>query len=241
MPRLNVHDPMSVDVKICGLKTAATMNAALAAGADYVGLVFFAPSPRNVDVAEAAKLADLARGKARIVALFVDPDDALLDAVIARVRPDIVQLHGSETPERISEIRRRTDASIMKAVKVATSGDVSDANLYARTADIILFDAKAPVIQSGREASSLPGGNGERFDWRLLDNHDRSQPWMLSGGLDQNNVADAIRETGATAVDVSSGVERAKGEKDPALIADFIKAARAATQSVQGVQSHVEA
>ncbi len=232
---------MPVDVKICGLKTAATLNAALAAGVNYVGLVFYAPSPRNIDVTDAIALADLARGKARIVALFVDPDDALLNDVIASVQPDIIQLHGSETPERIAEIRQRTDASIMKALKVATSEDVVDARRYARSADMILFDAKPSVISTSDGNTTLPGGNGEQFDWSLLEAHDHTQPWMLSGGLNTNNVGAAIRKTGATAVDVSSGVECARGIKDEALIAAFIAAAKSATQSVQGVKSHVDA
>lgn len=232
---------MSVDVKICGLKTLATLNAALDAGADFVGLVFYPPSPRNIDMANAVTLANHARGKSRIVALFVDPDDTLLDEVTTHVRPDVIQLHGSETPERITEIRHRTGTTIMKAVKVATARDVAAAKQFTADTDIILFDAKAPLLNDVDGSPTLPGGNGERFDWRLLEAHDNNQPWMLSGGLDKDNVADAIRATGATAVDVSSGVERAKGEKDEALIAAFIKAAKAASSSVQGVKSHVEA
>jgi len=233
---------MPVDVKICGIKTTATMSAALDAGADYIGLNFFTPSPRNIEVTEAVVLANLARGKARIVALFVDPDDTLLDAVIADVRPDVIQLHGHETPERLAEIRLRTNAALMKAVKVESRDDVAGSSAWFDSADMILFDAKPPL----NAISALPGGNGESFDWHILDAHDYSRPWMLSGGLDASNVAAAIVETGATAVDVSSGVERGKGEKDARLIAAFVTAAKAAkirsaAESDQGVTDRAEA
>ena len=157
------------------------------------------------------------------MALFVDPDDSLLDAVVRDVAPDIIQLHGSETPDRVAAIRERTKTAIMKAIKVATADDVSQARHYRDCADMILFDAKALPGAT----SSLPGGNGETFDWRLLDGHDGGQTWMLSGGLNVGNLSDAILKTGAVSIDASSGVERTKGEKDVAPIDAFVRAAKA--------------
>jgi len=215
---------MTVDVKICGLSTPATMAVALEAGADYVGLVFFPPSPRTLDLATAVPLADMARGQAKIVALTVDPDDALVDAIAANLRPDIIQLHGSETPERAGEIKKRSGCAVMKAVKVATSDDAETAFAYAvpnGPCDTILFDAKAP------KDAILPGGNGLTFDWRALEGVAGRHDYMLSGGLTPDNVAAAIRLTGTRAVDVSSGVESAPGTKDSALIRAFLKAAKA--------------
>ncbi len=212
---------MPIGVKICGLNTSATMAAALDARADYVGLVFFPPSPRYVTFDAATALASQARGHSKIVALTVDADDDLLARIIEHVSPDMLQLHGSETPERVAEIRSRYGRPVMKAIKVATSADATLALAYAQAADIILFDAKPP------KDAILPGGNGVAFNWRLLDDVRDRVRFMLSGGLDGTNVADAIRATRATAVDVSSGVETAPGVKSPALIRDFITAARA--------------
>jgi phosphoribosylanthranilate isomerase len=211
---------MSVEVKICGLKTPAALEAALAGGADYVGLVFFPPSPRNVAPETAAALAAKARGRARIVALTVDPDDALLDAIVAAAAPDLIQLHGDETPERVAEIRGRWGRRIIKAVPVETAGDVQEARRYQAVADLVLFDARAPA------ASTRPGGNGAPFDWRSLLGLEDGLPFVLSGGLTPDNVADAIRLTGAAVVDVSSGVESRPGEKDPDLIRRFLRAAK---------------
>lgn len=211
-------------VKICGLKTEAALDAALAGGADYVGLVFFPPSPRNVSAATAKTLADKARGRAKIVALLVDPDDALIETVIASADPDILQLHGDESPERVREIQRRWGKRIMKAVQVETAEDAQAALSYRGIADLILYDARAP------KASTRPGGNGAPFDWRALLGVKDQLPYMLSGGLTPDNVADAIRVTGASIVDVSSGVESRPGEKDPALINRFLRAAKAAKQ-----------
>ena len=216
---------MSTDVKICGLKTAETLAAALDAGADYVGLVFFPPSPRHIaDFGLARDLADAARGRARIVALTVDADDALIDRLATDVRPDIFQLHGSETVARTREIHARTGIQVMKVIKVRDAGDAAAASAYA-TPDgpcpMVLFDAKAPPD------AVLPGGNGLAFDWRHLKDVPATMPYMLSGGLTSDNVADAIRLTHARAVDVSSGVERAPGEKDPGRIRAFIAAAKA--------------
>ena len=207
-------------VKICGLKTEAALEAALAGGADYVGLVFFPPSPRNLVPETARNLAARARGRARIVALMVDPDDALIEAVVAFADPDILQLHGEETPERVVEVRRRWGKPVMKAIKVETAADAEAALGYRGSADLILFDARAPL------ESTRPGGNGAPFDWRALLGVKDEVAYMLSGGLTPDNVADAIRATGAGMVDVSSGVEVAPGEKDPELIRRFLRAAK---------------
>lgn len=209
---------MTVEVKICGVRTPAILDAAIAAGADFVGLVFFQKSPRNLPLKDAQALAAAARGRAKTVAVMVDPDDALIDAVVADVRPDVLQLHGSETPERVSAVKDRSGLSVFKAVPVAGVADVAGAARYAEVADTILFDAKAPA------GADLPGGNGLRFDWKLL--HGVTAPFALSGGLDAGNVAEAIRLSGAGLVDVSSGVETAPGEKDAALIEQFVRAVR---------------
>jgi phosphoribosylanthranilate isomerase len=211
---------MPTKVKICGLKTEAALEAALAGGADFVGLVFFPPSPRNVTLAVAKALADRARGRARIVALMVDPDDALVAQVAASVAPDLIQLHGYETPTRVAEVRARWGISVMKAVPVETAEDAHAARQFSPAADLILFDARAPAD------SARPGGNGAPFDWRTLLGVTEGIPFVLSGGLTPDNVAEAIRLTGATTVDVSSGVESSPGEKDPELIRRFLRAAK---------------
>jgi phosphoribosylanthranilate isomerase len=214
---------MSTKVKICGLKTAAAVEAAVAGGADYVGFVFYPPSPRNISPQAAAEIARCARGRAKIVALFVDPDDALIERVVEALAPDLIQLHGQETPERVEQIRVRFKRPVMKAVKVETAADAREALRYRPAADLILFDAKAP--KDWPEA--LPGGNGVPFDWHALDSVKDKVPYMLSGGLTPSNVAVSIRMTGADAVDVSSGVEARPGEKDLGLIAEFLAAAKA--------------
>ncbi|GGH07872.1 N-(5'-phosphoribosyl)anthranilate isomerase [Alsobacter metallidurans] len=213
---------MSTLVKICGLRTPETVEAAIAAGADMVGLVFFPRSPRNVSIAEAKALRERVGGRALVVALTVDADDALLDAIRDEVRPDIIQLHGHETPERTAATKARTGLPVMKAIGVAEAGDLAQVPAYAAVSDRILFDAKPP------RGAVLPGGNGVAFDWRLLAGLDLAKPFMLSGGLEPGNVAEALRITGAPGVDVSSGVERAPGDKDPERIAAFVKAARGA-------------
>ena len=205
-------------VKICGLSTQVTMQAALNHSADMVGLVFFAKSPRNVSIEQATALADQARGKAKVVALVVDADDAFLNHLTKSVRPDFIQAHGHETPDRIAEIHTLTQTPIIKAIKVETAHDVRTADSYPG-ASLILYDAKAPK-------GLLPGGNGLSFDWTLLEGV--AGEYMLSGGLDPENVAAAIRITGAPIVDVSSGVETSPGVKDAQLIAKFIKAANKA-------------
>lgn len=211
-------------VKICGLNSEAALAAALDGGADYVGLVFFPPSPRNLSPAAARPLAAMARGRARIVALMVDPDDALIEEVVAAVDPDLLQLHGEESPDRVAEVRRRWAKPVMKAVKVETAEDAQGALAYKGIADLILFDARAP------EGSPLPGGNGLPFDWRALAQVKDKVAYMLSGGLTPDNVAEAIRVTGAAIVDVSSGVELRPGEKDPAQIRRFLRAAKTANE-----------
>lgn len=204
-------------VKICGLRDVAMVEAALTAGAAYVGFVFFAKSPRNVTLAEAAPLAEAAVGATR-VALVVNPDDALLDG-LAALPIDMIQLHGAETPDRVAETRRRTGLPVMKALGIADEADLAKIERYAGVADQVLIDAKPP------KGGALPGGNGLSFDWRLIEGRDWTCPWMLAGGLTPENVAEAVRLTGAAQVDVSSGVERAPGEKDADLIRRFVKAA----------------
>lgn len=212
---------MPTQVKICGLTTAEALDAALAGGADYVGLVFFPPSPRALKPAAAKVLAARARGRAKIVTLAVDPDDALLDTIVASVVPDLIQLHGSETPARVAEIRQRWGIPVMKAIKVPTAEAARSALDYRGAADLILFDAPTPAD------ATRPGGNGAAFDWRWLLGVRDKVPFMLSGGLTPDNIAEAIRATGATIVDVSSGVEQRPGEKDPELIRRFLRAAKA--------------
>ena len=214
---------MSVEVKICGLSTPETLDAAIAAGADLVGFVFFPRSPRNVTLEQAAALAARARGKARVVTLVVDADDALLSAIAAEVRPDLIQAHGAETPERIAEITRLTGKPVIKAIRVSGDADIAAAADYSTVASLILYDAKAPETLG----NALPGGNGHAFDWGLLEGGKRPA-FMLAGGLTPENVAEAIRVTGAPVVDVSSGVESAPGIKDIGLIRKFIEAAKSA-------------
>jgi phosphoribosylanthranilate isomerase len=215
-----------VEIKICGIKDLSAIDAALNAGADMVGLVFFPPSPRNVSLAEGAKLAARARGKARVVALTVDADDALLDGIAAQVKPDLLQLHGKETPARVSEIRKRTGIPVAKALPVADAADLDAVPAFAAVADQILFDARPP------KDATRPGGHGATFDWSLLARVPRGKPIMLSGGLNPDNVADAIRTVRPDAVDVSSGVEQSPGVKDANKIAAFVANARAAAKAL---------
>ncbi len=209
-------------VKICGLRTPESLDAALEAGADYFGLVFYPPSPRNVDFARAAELAALGRGRAKSVALLVDPDDAAVKRIADEVAPDFLQLHGGETPERLREIKHLTGLQIIKAIKVESAADAGAARGYDGAADLILYDAKEPEDAD----NTLPGGNGVPFDWQALMGVKGGRSFMLSGGLNPDNVVAAIAATGARAVDVSSGVESAPGEKDAELIRRFIAAAK---------------
>jgi phosphoribosylanthranilate isomerase len=211
---------MAILVKICGLSTAETLDVALDAGADMVGFVFFPPSPRNVSAGQAQELAARVKGRAQKVVLSVDADDALHAAAIAAVQPDLLQLHGKETQQRVTAVKARFNVPVMKVIAVETKGDLAAVADYASVADRLLFDARAP-----RQATR-PGGLGKAFDWHLLDGFNAPLPFMLSGGLDPSNVADALRITRAGGVDVSSGVERAPGVKDPEKIRDFIRAAR---------------
>ena len=207
------------DVKICGLRDAAQLAAAVEAGARYVGFVFFPKSPRAVTPEEAALLvAEVPVGVAR-VGLFVNPDDALIEAVLAVAPLDILQLHGAESPDRVAEIRARFGLPVMKAVGVSGPDDLAQLTEYGLVADMLLVDAKAPA------GAVLPGGNGLAFDWRLLVGRRWLRPWMLAGGLTPENVAEAVRLTGAPVVDVSSGVESAPGVKDVARIRAFVAAA----------------
>ena len=214
---------MPVEVKICGLSTPETVDAAVEAGADLIGLVFFPKSPRNVTIPQAAQLASRARGKAKVVALVVDADDALLSDIASTVQPDLIQAHGGETPERVAEIARLTGKPVIKAIRVKDDADIASAAQFSEAASLILYDAKAPETLG----SALPGGNGHAFDWGLLEGEKRPA-FMLAGGLTPANVAEAIRVTGAPVVDVSSGVESAPGVKDIGLIRKFIEAAKSA-------------
>ena len=222
---------MSLLVKICGLKTTEALDVALSAGADMVGFVFFEPSPRNVTVAAARALGAQVKGRARKVALSVDADDDLLAAIIEALKPDMLQLHGKETPDRVVVVRARFGIPVMKAIPIEARDDLSPVHLYAKVAEWILFDARAP-----REATR-PGGLGKSFDWRLLENLSLTVPFMLSGGLDAGNVEEALRITRAPAVDVSSGVERAPGIKDPEKIRAFVRSARLAEQRLGKAKS----
>lgn len=214
---------MSTLVKICGINSQEALDAALAAGADMVGFVRFPRSPRHLGLEEGRALSVRARGKALRVTLVVDADDTALAEMVDAFDPDLLQLHGSETPERVADIRARFGRPVMKAVGIAEAGDLAAIEAYQGVADRLLLDAKPPAA-----AEALPGGNGVAFDWRLIAGLDAGKPVMLSGGLDCGNVAAAIALTGVQAVDVSSGVERRLGEKDPARIEAFVRAARAA-------------
>ena len=213
---------MSVLAKICGLTTPETVDVALAAGADFVGAVSFPKSPRHLDLVAAAALFDRARGRAKVVAVTVDADDSLLTEIALILKPDLIQLHGSETPERAARARLLTGAQVVKALPVHAAADLAAASVYEPVVDWLMFDARPP------EGSALPGGVGAAFDWTMLTGRTFTKPWFLAGGLSPDNLADAVRITGAPAVDVSSGVESAPGVKDPGRIAAFLEAAKSA-------------
>ena len=215
---------MPLLVKICGLSTPETLSAALGAGADMVGFVFFPPSPRHLGFAAARELGAQAEGRATKVALTVDADDATFGSIVEALKPDILQLHGHETPERLREIKRKFGLETMKAIPVERIADLAVLPDYARACDRILFDARAP------RGATRPGGLGAVFDWQLLKNLDLELPFMVSGGLTADNVAEAVRVTRAGGVDVSSGVECAPGIKDIEMIRAFIRAARASEE-----------
>jgi phosphoribosylanthranilate isomerase len=206
-------------VKICGLNAAAAIRAA--ATADFAGFIFFPRSPRHVEPDEAARLAAALPRAVRRVAVMVDPDDAMLRNVLAQFRPDLVQLHGAETPERVASIRHGFSIGVIKAVPIAEPHDLDRARAYEEAVDWLMFDAKPPA-----RPDALPGGNATSFDWGMLAGRRWARPWFLSGGLGPDNVADAIRLTGAPAVDVSSGVEDRPGRKSVARIAAFLDAVR---------------
>jgi phosphoribosylanthranilate isomerase len=218
---------MTTEAKICGINSPEALAAALDGGTDYVGLVFFAPSPRHLEISAARRLAEQARGKARIVALTVDADDATLEEIVRVIAPDFLQLHGRETPERVAEVKARFGRPVIKAVSVRTADDVGAARTYAGIADLILFDAKSPA------GATRPGGHGQTFDWSILDGVAKDMPFMLSGGLTPDNVVAAIGATHPHSVDVSSGVERSPGVKDAGLINRFLQAVKAANQSAR--------
>lgn len=210
-----------IRVKICGLRRLSDMAAVVASGAHYAGLVFFPKSPRNLTIEEARSLAFAAPPGLAKVALTVDADDALLDRITREVPLDMLQLHGRESPERVEQIKSRYGLPVMKAIGIAEEADLGNLLEYGLVADQLLVDARPP------KEADLPGGNGLSFDWRLLVGRKWLKPWMLAGGLTPENVAEAIRLTGARQVDVSSGVETAPGMKDARKIADFVQAARA--------------
>jgi phosphoribosylanthranilate isomerase len=212
---------MSLIVKICGLSTRETLDVALQAGADMVGFVFFPASPRHIDLNTARDLGRQAKGRALKVALTVDADDATLANIVETLQPDILQLHGSETVARLRDIKQVFGLQVMKAIAVETRADLASLSGYAAVADRILFDARPP------KDATRPGGLGAVFDWHALENLDLTLPFMVSGGLHAGNVAEAVRVSRAGGVDVSSGVERAPGVKDPELIRAFVRAARA--------------
>jgi len=211
---------MPLLIKICGLKTTQALDAALDFGADLVGFVFFPRSPRHLGLEAARTLGQRVQGRAEKVALTVNANDDTLLGIVAALKPDILQLHGSETPERVVAVRARFGLPVMKALPIAERKDLSPIRQYAQVADRLIFDARAP------KGATRPGGLGKAFDWTLLKDINAGIPCMLSGGLDADNVAEALRITRASGVDVSSGVERAPGEKDPDKIRAFIRAAR---------------
>jgi len=211
---------MPLTLKICGLSEPATLDAALDAGADMVGFVFFARSPRNVALDTARTLGLHVEGRAKKVALTVDADDDTLGAIIAALAPDVLQLHGQESLERVAQVRATFGLPVMKALAIGAADDLGRAALYDDVADFLLFDAPAPT------GGDRPGGNAAAFDWTLLRGLQPRRPWLLAGGLDPDNVAAALRVTHAPGVDVSSGVERAPGLKDPGRIARFAANAR---------------
>jgi phosphoribosylanthranilate isomerase len=214
--------------KICGLSTPESVTAALDGGAAFLGFVFFARSPRNLTPEAAARLVAPLQGKTggqtpvKTVAVTVDPDDALVDRLMATMKPDLIQVHGGETPSRVREIAQRSGAGVIKAFSVSSSADVQQAGAFDAVAEHLMFDAR-PM-----EGSVLPGGTGARFDWSLLAGQRFSRPHFLAGGLDPWNVAEAVKASGAPMVDVSSGVERGPGLKDPALITAFLDAVKRA-------------
>jgi phosphoribosylanthranilate isomerase len=214
---------MSVGAKICGVTTPEAVRAALDGGAAFLGFVFFEKSPRHLAIDAAARLAEPVRGRGvKIVALAVDPSDAEADRIAAGLRPDLLQLHGKERPSRVREIGARTGLGLIKALPVSEASDLAAASDYETLVEHLMFDARPP------KAATRPGGTGASFDWSLLAGRRFRRPWFLAGGLDPWNLAEAVQQSGAPLVDVSSGVERGPGLKDPALVKAFLDAARKA-------------
>lgn len=224
---------MTVSVKICGILTREALETSIDGGADYVGFVFFERSPRNVSLSCAATLARLAEGRIKTVALTVNAEADTIKAIAGEVRPDFFQLHGDENVQRIAAIRELTSAKIIKAIKIGTPCDIQGARIYKSEADLLLFDAQA-------SAGALPGGNGLSFDWRWLQGGALRGDFMLSGGLRADTVLKALQESGASAVDVSSGVELSRGVKDLALIRHFIKTAKSFERAASPVSTAAE-
>ena len=216
---------MTVQVKICGITSADTLDAAASAGAAYGGLVFHPNSPRNLGLEQARSLAGQMRGRLKSVALIVDMEDAGIDTLVEAVRPDFLQLHGSESARRAAYIRGKFRLPVIKAIPVATQADLLAASEYEDAADMLMFDARPP------KGAQRPGGHGAAFDWKILSGRNFTKPWFLAGGLTQDNIAHAVELSGARLVDVSSGVESAPGVKDPQRIRDFIQAATMSKQN----------
>ena len=213
---------MKTEIKICGLKTAEAIDHAVALGASHTGFIFFPKSPRNIEPDDAGRLGERVRGRAKIVAVTVDADNDDLDEIVSALRPDILQLHGSESPDRVLTVKALYGLPVMKVLSVREASDLERIGPYVGIADRVLLDAKPPA------GSDLPGGNGVSFDWRLLDALDESVDYMLSGGLNANNIGDALAQTQARAIDTSSGVESAPGVKDLKLMESFFNAVRQA-------------
>lgn len=214
---------MSLDIKICGLSTPETVTAALSGGASHVGFIFFPKSPRNVSPDQAGRLRQAAKGRAHAVAVTVDADDALLDEIVAAMLPDMLQLHGREAPARVAEVKARYGLPVMKALSISEASDLEAIRPYLGIADRFLLDAKPP------KGAELPGGNGVSFDWRILKALDARIDYMLSGGLDAQNIGAALALLSPKGIDLSSGVETAPGIKDPVLITQFFAAIEAAS------------
>jgi len=214
---------MTLDIKICGLKSDEAVAAALESGASHIGFIFFEKSPRHILIEAAARLREVARGKALAVAVTVDADDATLDAIVSGMKPDILQLHGHETADRIRELKSRHGLPVIKALSIREASDLDLIKTYLGVADRFLLDAKPPA------GADLPGGNGVAFDWTILTSLDANVDYMLSGGVNAGNIASALRLARPSGVDVSSGVENAPGEKDPEKIRAFFRAVRAIT------------
>jgi phosphoribosylanthranilate isomerase len=211
---------MTIQIKICGINSVESADAAVRAGADFAGLMFHPKSPRALNGEQARVLSDRMKGRTRLVAVVADPDDAILKAIVANARPDFIQLHGKESVARAGDIRSATGLPVIKVLAVAEASDLAAASQYEAVADMLMFDAKAPA------GAAREGGHGAAFDWQLLKGRTFARPWLLAGGLNAENVARAVSISGAPGVDVSSGVETAPGVKSPEMIRTFVENAR---------------